>query len=107
MARTRRVGFSRKRRRGGRKTVKRKGGRRRSRVTKRRGGRKTVKRRGGKRRSRTRCRGRNSLNGGGLSDAIGVFVGLFKPKSPYALKPTKSTAAEEAREGSMEGPHPE
>ena len=46
MTKTRRVGFSRKRRRGGRKTLKRRGGKRRSRVTKR----------GGRRRSRVRKR---------------------------------------------------
>ena len=42
MTKTRRAGFRKKRRRGGRKTVTRKGGKRRSRVTKR----------GGRRRSR-------------------------------------------------------
>ena len=38
MTKTRRAGFSKKRRRGGRKTVKRRAGSRRSRGTKRRGG---------------------------------------------------------------------
>ena len=48
MTKTRSNRFSRKRRRGGRKTVKRRGGRRRSRVTKRRGGRRRSRvRRGG------------------------------------------------------------
>ena len=37
MTKTRRAGFSKKRRRGGRKTITRKGGKRRSRVTKRGG----------------------------------------------------------------------
>ena len=48
MTKTCRVGFSRKRRRGGRKTLKRRGGRRRSRVIKR----------GGRRRSRVNRRRR-------------------------------------------------
>ena len=39
MTKTRRAGFSKKRRRGGRKTVKRRAGGRRSRGTRRRGGR--------------------------------------------------------------------
>ena len=56
MTKTRSIRFSRKRRRGGRKTVKRRGGRKRSRVTKRGGKRRSrvTKRRGGRRRSRMR-----------------------------------------------------
>jgi len=60
MTKTRSIRFSKRRRRGGRKTVKRRGGRRRSRVTKRRGGRRrsrVSKRRGGRRRSRVTKRG--------------------------------------------------
>ena len=59
MGKTRSIRFSRRRRKGGRKTVKRRGGRRRSRVTKRRGGKRKsrmTKRRGG-RRTRRRRRG--------------------------------------------------
>jgi len=56
MTKTRSIRFSRKRRKGGRKTVKRRGGRRRSRVTKRRGGRRRsrVRSRGGRRSRRVR-----------------------------------------------------
>ena len=55
MTKTRSIRF-RKRRRGGRKTVKRRGGKRRSRVIKRGGGRRRsrVSKRGGRRRSRMR-----------------------------------------------------
>ena len=58
MTKTRSIRFS--KRRGGRKTVKRRGGRRRSRVTKRGGKRRSrvTKRRGGRRRSRVRRGGR-------------------------------------------------
>jgi len=61
MTKTRRVRFSRKRRRGGRKTVKRRGGRRRSRVNRRGGKRRSrvTKRRGGRRRSRMKKGGIN------------------------------------------------
>ena len=60
MTKTRSNRFSKKRRRGGRKTLKRRGGRRRSRVARRsRGGRRRsrVTKRGGKRRSRVTKRG--------------------------------------------------
>ena len=57
MTKTRRAGFRKKRRRGGRKTVTRKGGKRRSRVTKRGGRRRSrgTKRRGGWYGNRTTC----------------------------------------------------
>jgi len=59
MTKTRSIRFSRKRRRGGRKTVKRRGGRRRS----------SKKRRGGKRRSRVKRRGgRPRTRKGGNTD---------------------------------------
>ena len=61
MTKTRRVRFSRKRRRGGRKTVKRRGGRRRSRV----------KRRGGRRKSRVK----RSRRGGGCNHTPGASCG--------------------------------
>jgi len=62
MTKTRKPGFSKKRRRGGRKTVKKRGGKSRSRA-KRRGGkrRSRVTRRGGKRRSRIRKGGNMPL----------------------------------------------
>ena len=56
MTKTRRAGFRKKHRRGGRKTITRKGGMRRSRVTKKRGGKRrsrvSSRSRGGRRRSR-------------------------------------------------------
>ena len=59
MTKTRRAGFSKKRRyRGGRKTVKKRGGKRRSRAKRR----SRVTRRGGKRRSRAKRRGRKRRN---------------------------------------------
>jgi len=83
MTKTRRVSFSRKRRRGGRKTVKRRGGRRRSRVTKRRGGRRrsrVTKRRGG-RRTRRRRRGGDGKCDKGFH-CVPFFGQCCKPGTP-------------------------
>ena len=58
MTKTRRAGFRKKRRGGGRKTITRKGGKRRSRVTKRGGSRRS---RGGRDRGGLSCREKKRL----------------------------------------------
>ena len=80
MTKTRSIRFS-KRRRGGRKTLKRRGGRRRSRVRKRRGGK--VKSRVSKRGGRRRKSGGNLLCDDGKSGWTVPVLGIkFPPCSP-------------------------